>query len=344
MKILVVSTTAFAINEITRYGGTERLAWDFARGFQQRGDSVSLLAASDTIPPDNVELISAGYPADPNLGREADAYVNNRTRIRDFDITFDLTHQHYFPRNEGISLPCASVFWHDPYLGKFLQSSYNVVALSPLAADRFEEVYHQEALFQETILVDKDKYGYSSEKDRKERFIFIGKMSKEKGALKAIEYAIKSGVQLRIIGGKGIPSDSDEYQKEVRAAAQKYKGQIFYLGEVSDEVKIKELQTAKALIYPVGQLEVSSMKSIEALMTGCPVITYDYGAMSHVVTHELTGYLAKDDDEFLEAMRAIGGISSAACRIEARARWASDIVIEDYSQLFEKIIEGYTWF
>lgn len=344
MKLLVISTTAFAINKISKYAGTERLAWDFAKGFHKSGHTVSLLAPDNTIPPEGVKLIPAGYKAHPDLNKEAEAYTANRQIINEIDAVLDLSHQHFFPRVEGLPLPCASIFWHDPHIAKFPQSHYNVVALSQWAAHRFKEIYQQEALFQETILVDPDKYAFSPKEKREDWFVFLGKMSAEKGALKAIEYCLSSGDKLKIIGGKGIESDSDVYQRQVITLADRYPEQIEYLGNVTDDVKIKALQTAKALLYPVEQMEITSMKNIEALMTGCPVVTYDKGAMSHVVHHGHTGYLATTDSEFLQYMKDVRFIEPKVCSEIACDRWSAQFVIDGYLELFDKIIEGHRWY
>jgi len=341
MKILVCSATVFAINENTKYGGMERIAWDFADELNKQGYDVSLFAPDDTIPPDGVQLIGTGFDAHPSISKEGDAYFHNVNRFKEFDIIHDLTHQHYIPIMGGLDTPSISLFWHDPYIAKFPQASHNVVALSEWARKRFEEIYLQKAIVQETILIDSEKYNFNPNIDREDWFVFVGKLSHEKGALDAINICNKAGVKLKIIGGKGISTDSDIYQKEV---IEKSKFNIEYLGEVNDEIKIECLQKAKGLIYPVNQMEITSYKNMEALMCGCPVITYNRGAMSHTVEHGVTGFLAETEDEIVRYLSKVDLISNAICRDVAVKKWGKENVVRNYIPLYKSVVKGYRWF
>jgi len=341
LKILVCSATVFAINKNTKYAGMERIAWDFADELNKLGHKVSLFAPNDTIPPKGVKLMGTGFNADPNINREYGAYFENKHEFKKFELIHDLTHQHYIPRSMGIDCPCISVFWHDPYIAKFPQAEFNVIALSEWARKRFEEIYCQEALVQETILIDNKKYDFDIKQKRKDWFVFVGRLSHEKGALDAISLCNKAGVKLKIIGGKGISSDSDDYQEEV---IKRSIGNIEYLGRVSDKVKIECLQKAKALLYPVNQMEITSYKNMEALMCGCPVITYDRGAMSHTIEHGVTGFLANNEKEMIDCFDEVDKIDRNKCREIAIEKWGIKNVVKNYIPLYEKVKDGERWY
>ena len=74
MKILVASATVFAINDDTKYGGMERIAWDFADELSRQGYDTTLFAPDDTVPPEGVRSMGIGFNASPNINKEADAY------------------------------------------------------------------------------------------------------------------------------------------------------------------------------------------------------------------------------------------------------------------------------
>jgi len=341
MKILIGSATVFAINENTKYGGMERIAWDFSDELNKQGHDVSLFAPNNTIPPDGVNLIEIGFDAHPNISMEKKAYFNNEKKLNGFDVVHDLTHQHYIPIMQGLDCPSISLFWHDPEIAKFQQADHNVVALSEWAKKRFEKVYSQEVIVQETILIDSDKYNFNPEADREDWFLFVGKLSHEKGALDAINICNKAGVKLKIIGGKGISTDSDAYQKEV---IRRSKFNIEYLGEVNDEIKIECMQKARGLIYPVNQMEITSYKNMEALMCGCPVITYNRGAMNHTVEHMLTGFLTETEEEMVRYLSKIDLISPLVCRSVAVEKWGKENVVKNYIPLYESVANGKRWF
>lgn len=346
MKILVQSALAFAVTAEIRYGGMERLAWDFADELNKQGADVTLFCADGTTPPVGVVPFFAGFPATANLGKERDAVVNNLQRLRadKYDVVHDLTHQHWYPRIEGLSTPTISVYWHDPYIAKFPQPYHNVISLSSWAQSRFKDVYKQESIVQETILIDDVKYTYDPNITREDWFVFIGKLSHEKGCLDAIRICKAAGARLKIIGGVGLDVDSDEYQKEV---IRQSTGDIEYLGTVDDETKIECLQKAKALIYPVNQMEITSYKNMEALMTGCPVVVYNRGGMSHTVAHGVTGLLVDTEEEFIRYLRdgkAIEEIQNKDCCGVGRARWGKRNVVGNYLWLYRQVANGYRWY
>ena len=346
MKILVCSATVFAINEHTKYGGMERLAWDFADQLSELGHEVSLFAPDDTIPPAGVSLIGTGFKAHPDINYELNAYFTNREILDKsstllYDVIHDFTHRHYISRMQGLDTPSINLFWHDPYIAKFPKADHNIVALSEWARIRFEEIYLQKAIVQETILVDSEKYIYDPDIKREDWFVFVGKLSHEKGALDAIRICNMIGAKLKIIGGKGIETDSDNYQKEV---IRQSKDNIEYLGEVSDEVKIECLQKAKGLIYPVNQMEITSYKNMEALMCGCPVITYDRGAMGHTVESKITGFLARSPNEMISCLDRVDEIDNQTCRDIAIEKWGKENVVKNYIPLYESVKNGEKWF
>jgi len=346
MKIMVQSALAFAVTPDLCYGGMERLAWDFADELRRQGGNVVLFAAKGTVPPMGVTLFSVGFDATSDLGREQEAVLNNLQQIKNdqYGVIHDLTHQHWYSRIEGLDAPTISVYWHDPYIAKFPQPHHNVISLSEWSKVRFMDVYQQESIVQETILVDTQKYQYNPDVKREDWFVFVGKLSYEKGCLDAIRICREAGVKLKIIGGKGVASDPESYQNEV---IRQSIGDIEYLGSVSDEVKIECLQKAKALVYPVNQMEITSYKNMEALMCGCPVLVYDRGAMSHTVEHGITGLLVKDEQQFVDYLRdddKIKNINSIDCRRVAEKRWGKPNVVRDYLWLYRKVKDGFRWY
>lgn len=346
MKILIASATVFAINKETKYGGMERLAWDFADQLNKLGHDVCLFAPDDTIPPVGVSLMGTGFKAHPDINYEMNAYIANRKKLSSsstllYDVIHDFTHRHYISRTQGLDTPSINLFWHDPYIAKFPKADHNIVALSEWARIRFEKIYLQKAIVQETILVDSEKYSYDSDIKREDWFVFVGKLSHEKGALDAIRICNMAGARLKIIGGKGIETDSDSYQKEV---IRQSKDNIEYLGKVSDDEKIGCLQKARGLIYPVNQMEITSYKNMEALMCGCPVITYDRGAMGHTVEHGVTGFLANHDDAMAIYLNRIDEIDRGICRDIAIEKWGKENVVKNYIPIYQRVMNGERWY
>lgn len=344
MKVLLISTAIFSVPPI-RYGGIEGLILDFCEELAKLSVKVAVAAPKGSILPKNVELIKT-VDLDVHRGfaePEIVAYYNYVHRLKDFDVIHDFSHIHYTPTRDP-SLKCVSMCWFDPLWamseGKtFPMPNYNVVALSQDQAANYLMAYKHRAIYQPTICVNPERYAYSS--DKAERFLFVGKMSWHKGALEAIKFCKELNVPLDVVGAKGLPNESDIYQNQV--INQCDDKQIMWYGNCSDEVKIELMQHAKALLYPVQYPEAHSMKAAEAMMCGCPVITLDKGAMREVVDNGVTGYVAKDDQEFKEAIKKIDQLNPSLVHEKALDRYARSKIVKGWLPMYEAVSKGVRW-
>ena len=100
------------------------------------------------------------------------------------------------------------------------------------------------------------------------------------------------------------------------------------------------MQSAKALIYPVAQLEIHSHKAVEAMMCGCPVITYNIGALNEVVG--LGGLVVNTEDEFIKAMQEVQYFPRDEVRKWA-LKWDRTNIVGDYVKLMEEVAGGKRW-
>lgn len=123
-----------------------------------------------------------------------------------------------------------------------------------------------------------------------EYYLFIGRISPEKG----LENAIKAFVKLPecefVIAGTG---ESEVILKEKYAA---YKN-IKFVGFADESVKEKLFLNAKAVIVPSIWYENFPMVIVEAFRCGIPVISNAWGAINGIVTDNVNGLLlGKEDD------------------------------------------------
>lgn len=118
-------------------------------------------------------------------------------------------------------------------------------------------------------------------RDRGDFFLFVGRLSEEKGIevlLKAMRYA---DVTLKIIGD-GPFRQLVEEQSSINS-------NIEYLGFHQKETIIETMKNAKALIFPSVWYEGLPMTILEAFSTGTPVIASALGGMLEVVTDQFNG-------------------------------------------------------
>lgn len=119
-------------------------------------------------------------------------------------------------------------------------------------------------------------------------FIYIGRLTEEKGVLNLLEVFSKTDIKILIIGD-GI------LKQEVIEAAQK-NANIHYLGFKSRAEIIPLVEKAEALIVPSLWFEGMPMTILEAFSVGTPVIGSDIGALSELIIPNKTGLLFNPQD------------------------------------------------
>ena len=110
----------------------------------------------------------------------------------------------------------------------------------------------------------------------------------------------------------------------------------------ADYDKRRELLTkARALIAPSLFAEPFAGVQLEAMMSGTPVISTDWGAFSEYNLHGLTGFRCRTLDQFVWALDHTHHISSKACREWAERNFSCDRVAKMYDEFFHCVMDMY---
>lgn len=335
MKILVISTAIFPVSPENRYAGIETLVRLISNELNGRGHQVSLVAPQGSRLPKGMEHINTGSCGD-FVESERKAYWIYSSRLQEFEAILDFSHSHWCMMEND--LPAVAFIWHDPYIMKPQEPSYNICALSQWQANRFRHIYGYEAK-----VVD-PHCGHPGElKPAKGSFLFLGKMGPQKGCLEAIDICHELGVSLDIIGGSG-PGDPPEYLAKVEEGCH---SGVVYQGEVDDSTKTAFLEEARALIYPInylpGQGEAHSHKIVDTLLCGCPVVTYNNGAFPEIIEHEVTGFLANDREDFKQLMMKVDGLDRKLIKEKAVERWSVEATVDRLLEVMDNVARGMRW-
>ncbi len=181
--------------------------------------------------------------------------------------------------------------------------------------------------------VDVDLFSFAPEPE--DYFLYLGRVTKEKGVHFAIEAAKAAGVKLRIAGGSYSTEGywHEHIEKEINGVS------VRYMGEADEQQKIKLLQGAKALLFPTQYDETFGLVMIEAMACGTPVIAWRNGAVPEVVSHGHTGYIVESVDDMVAAIGAIDRISRATTRKRAVDFFSQQKMVQGYLRVYEKIID-----
>jgi len=119
--------------------------------------------------------------------------------------------------------------------------------------------------------------------ERGKQFLFVGRLSQEKGIIPLIEAFKHSPYTLKIAGQGPLLS-------LVRSATQTHSN-IEYLG-VLDRLEIQQqMSSCSALIFPSLWYEGMPMTLLEAFSLGTPVLASRLGAMESMIDDGIQGYL-----------------------------------------------------
>lgn len=116
---------------------------------------------------------------------------------------------------------------------------------------------------------------------RKDGFLFVGRLSEEKGINTLLEAFVHSSLKIRIAG--------DGPMKEMVKQMAKNRNNIHLLGKLNiEEVKAEMLQCT-ALIFPSICYETFGLTIIEAFANSTPVIASNISSASIIVKNEYNG-------------------------------------------------------
>jgi len=170
-------------------------------------------------------------------------------------------------------------------------------------------------------------------KDKKEDyFLYLGKITKDKGVEMIIWLAKKTGIRL-IIAGQG------DIEKEIGDEGRELPCNIEYYGFIDLEKRKMLLANAKALFLCTQNIESFGAVVVEAMMSGTPVITSDHGAFAETVLHEITGYRCHTVDHYEWAINNIHKINSQDCRDWALNNYSFKKIRTMYEEYFDLMIK-----
>jgi len=123
--------------------------------------------------------------------------------------------------------------------------------------------------------------GANDSAHRKNFFLFVGRLSKEKGIDTLLKAANIHAFDLEIIGGGEMQGLVEEYaQKNPR---------IIYHGFQQKDFILEKMKFSKALIFPSVWYEGMPLTLLECLSTGTPVIISDIDNLNEMVTDHHNG-------------------------------------------------------
>jgi glycosyltransferase involved in cell wall biosynthesis len=167
--------------------------------------------------------------------------------------------------------------------------------------------------------------------------VFVGRMNPGKGVARAIEVAHRAGMPL-ILMCKMREEDERAYFRDVIDPMMKGKD-VELLIEPDETHRVRLLTKADGMIFPIQWPEPFGLVMAEALACGTPVIASPQGAATEIVEPGVTGFLHEDVDDLVTAVGRLGEINRLDCRRAAEKRFSLERMVTDHLRLYRRLID-----
>jgi len=162
-------------------------------------------------------------------------------------------------------------------------------------------------------------------------FLFVGRITPEKGVAEAIEAARIADVNLVIVGP---PITGPYWEERIRP----YLGEkIKYVGHVPYRELCQYYQKARAILVPIQWEEPFGLVMIESMACGTPVIAFRRGSVPEVIKDKKTGFIVENVNEMAEAIKKIESIKRKNCREHVEKNFGIDKMIDSYEKEFLRL-------
>lgn len=194
-------------------------------------------------------------------------------------------------------------------------------------------------------MIREDQFVLPSVPRKADPFVFLwaGRLEYVKGvdllleAVKILSDRSDRSFTVRLAGRGSLRKELEQ-----QAEALGVSGKVSFLGRLSREEMLKEMQRANCFVLP-SRYEAFGVVLIEAMATGLPVIAARSGGPDSIITPE-NGYLIEGENEaelarvMQEVMARLDEFPAELIRRQTLDRYGDSSVMEQYNKLFLQLL------
>ena len=339
MKIAVLSPVWFPVPP-SGYGGIEWIVSLLADGLADAGHEVTLFASGDSHTRAELSYTFRRAPSE-RIGQtfwELQHALGCFKRDGEFDVVHDHTGLMGLALGSLLRTPLVHTV-HGPLTGPPGELYEQIVRMAPrahlisLSLNQRRPKPQLPWLANVPNALDLSFYPYAPMGG--DYLLFLGRMSPDKGAHRAVAVALETGLPLKIAGKCAEPAEQEYFDAMVRPHLGDGRE---YVGEVSHGEKVELLRAARATLFPIEWEEPFGLVMIESMACGTPVIATRWGAVPEVVEHGKTGIVVDHWDHMSSALEAASKLDPAEMRSAVEERFTPERMVADYVAAYESVL------
>lgn len=324
------------------YGGTERVVYSLTEELVAMGHDVTLFASGDSITSATLApMREQALRLDPTVKDWVATYYRMVELIYRRKDEFDVIHFHidYFPLQlfSRQNVPFLTTIHGRLDLPEFVETYSTFEDCPFVSISNSQRRPIPNLNWVRTVLHGMPADILTPQPVKQEYAAFLGRISPEKGADRAIAIAAKAGMKLKI-AAKVDNADKEYYDTKIKPLIAG-NPDVEFIGEINDKQKPEFLSGAHALVFPIDWPEPFGLVMIESMACGTPVIAFNCGSVPEVMDDGVSGFVVNTIDEAVAALRKVDTLDRAKVRATFDRRWTSRRMAEDYVDVYEELIE-----
>jgi glycosyltransferase involved in cell wall biosynthesis len=340
MRVAILSPVWFPVPP-PGYGGIEWIVHLLTEGLVEAGAEVSLFASGDSRTAARLESVYDHAPSEwiGHTFWELRHTVACLERSHEFDVVHDHSGLLGLALGAIAAVPVVHTV-HGPLTDESGEMYQSICRLTPnahlvsLSLNQRRPKPDLPWLANVPNALDLDRYPFHEGHDG--YLLFLGRMSPDKGAHRAVEVARELGLPLRLAGKCREPLERAYFDTFVRPYLA---DGMEYVGEVSHAEKVALLQRARATLFPIDWEEPFGLVMIESLACGTPVIATRRGSVPEVIDDGVTGIVVDHHTDMPAALTRADSLDTHVLRATVRERFSPERMVRDYLDAYETAIE-----
>ena len=340
MRIAVLAPCWFPVPPIG-YGGIEWVVSLLADGLVDSGHDVTLFASGDSLTKAKLAAVHRVAPSEW-IGRsfwELRHVLHCLERADEFDVINDHSGPSAAALGAAVDTPVVHTV-HGPLDDEPGLLYDQVAAVAPETALVSLSMNQRKPRPNLNWIANcpnaLDLSVYPFRRARGDYLLFLGRMSPDKGAHRAVAVAMEAGLPLKLAGKMREPKERDYFAEFV----EPHLGDgIEWLGEVSHGQKVELLQHARATLFPIEWEEPFGLVMIESMACGTPVIATSRGAVPEVIEHGRSGVIVDDYRIIPAALEQADRLDPRELRSYVEERFSPMRMVRDYVKAYEAAAE-----